>query len=268
MGNPRTRYVNVADDFGMRRIACLREPGKGDERAGLLWLPGFKSDMVSTKASLLANWARDRGLAYTRFDYSGHGQSEGQFEDGTIGSWLAEAEAVRNELTREPLVIVGSSMGGWIALLLARAMALGIRDDHFPILGLVLIAPAWDMTETLMWNKFPDDIRKQILADGVWYRPSVYDDTPYAITRRLIEEGRNHLIDRHTTIDISCPVRIIHGMRDPDVPWQHSLKLVSLLASDNVRLNLLKDAEHRLSRQQDLDLLLRTIEPLLREPIA
>lgn len=268
MGDLKTQYLNVVDDFGTRRIACLREPGKGDERIGLLWLPGFKSDMVSTKASLLADWARDRGLAYTRFDYSGHGQSEGEFEDGTVGSWLAEAEAVRSELTREPLVIVGSSMGGWIAMLLARALALGIRDDHFPIVGLVLIAPAWDMTETLMWEKFPDDIRQQVLVDGVWYRPSAYDETPYAITRRLIEEGRNHLLDTHTIIDISCPVRIIHGMRDPDVPWQHSLKLVSLLASDDVRLNLLKDAEHRLSRQRDLALLLHTIEPLLQAPRA
>ena len=263
MATAQTQFLDVVDDFGTRRIACVRKIGKSNGANGLVWLPGFKSDMVSTKASILAEWARAHDLCYTRFDYSGHGQSGGQFEDGTIGAWLAEAMAVIKSVVREPIVVIGSSMGGWIALLLWRALALGDPDDAKRIRAMVLIAPAWDMTQTLMWAKFPDEVRGQILSDGVCHRQSAYGDEPYAITRRLIEEGRDHLLGGDATIDLDCPVRIIHGMQDPDVPWQHSLGLVSKLTSDDVQLTLVKDAAHRLSRPKDLDLLWRTIEPLL-----
>ena len=237
-----------------RRIAFLKSAGTRVGAPGLVWMSGFKSDMVSTKASVLAPWAETHGAGFLRFDYSGHGQSGGRIEDFTIGDWLVESLAAFDAHTDGPQILVGSSMGGWLALLVARQLI--ERGEGAPLKAIVLIAPAWDMTEELMWKRFSPQALQAIERDGVFYRPSEYGE-PYALTRALIEEGRNHLL-AGAGFDPGCPVRIIQGLRDPDVPWEHALKLVDLLGED-VRLTLVKDAGHRLSREQDLALMLATI---------
>jgi pimeloyl-ACP methyl ester carboxylesterase len=225
---------------------------------GILWLGGFKSDMRGTKAEALAAHAATTGQAYVRFDYSGHGESGGAFEAGTISRWLEETLAVFEHVARGPQIVVGSSMGGWIALLLARALASRKNGGIAKMAGLVLIAPAPDFTETLMWAQMSPEVRREIEEKGFWLRPSEYGDGPYPITRALIEDGRNHLLlDR--PIEIGCPVRILQGVLDPDVPWRHALKLVSCLAQDDVVLTLVKDGDHRLSRPEDIERLLRIV---------
>lgn len=252
----KTQFLDVkAAGRPDRRIAYMKFTGPRANAPGLVWLSGFKSDMVSTKASFLANWAKLVGASYLRFDYSGHGQSTGPVEDFTIGDWLTESLTCFDQLTDRPQVLIGSSMGGWIALLLARALIAREQGDRLK--GIVLIAPAWDMTEDLMWKQFTPEAEEVLERDGVFYRPSEYGE-PYALTKALIEEGRNHLLGR-SGFDPGCPVRIIQGLRDPDVPWEHALKLVDLLSGEDVRITLVKDAEHRLSREQDLALLTATI---------
>jgi pimeloyl-ACP methyl ester carboxylesterase len=251
---PQPQFLEVGDAVSQRRrIAYVAEAGGDDRRPGIFWLSGFLSDMASTKATALAAWAREAGAACTRMDYSGHGASEGRVEDHTIGDWLAEARAVLDAVTTGPQVVVGSSMGGWIALLLARGLAGTGR-----IARLVLIAPAWDMTERLMWAEMSPEIRATVMEQGVWYRPSEYGGDGYPITRRLIEDGRRHLL-APGPIETGCPVSIIQGMSDPDVPWQGSLELARMLARDDVRLLLIKDGDHRLSREQDLAVLLAEV---------
>jgi pimeloyl-ACP methyl ester carboxylesterase len=231
-----------------RRIAYRRLAASRAGLPGLVWLCGFNSDMISTKAAALAAWAADRGAGYLRFDYSGHGESGGRLADFTIGDWLTDSLAAFRQLTAGPQIVIGSSMGGWLALLLARALE-AEAADRGRLASLVLIAPAWDMTEELMWNRFPPETRAALARDGAIYRPSQYGE-PFPLTRALIEEGRTHLIA--SGMDAGCPVRILQGMRDPDVPWQHALRLVDLLRGEDVRLTLIKDAEHRLSRDGDL----------------
>lgn len=203
--------------------------------------------MDSTKATRVADWARGRGIATLRFDYSGHGLSSGDIARGAIGDWLDESDAIAG-LAKAPLILAGSSMGGWIALLLLRRMA--ERGDPSP-LGCVLIAPAWDMTDALMWDEFNAEQRAMLLRDGIYHQPSEYSETPYPIGRRLIEEGRDHLLEK-TPFDPGCPVRILQGMQDSDVPWERALRLTELLTRDDVTLTLVKDSDHRLSRDQDL----------------
>ncbi len=217
-----------------------------------VWFCGYRSEMGSLKAKELAQWTSAAGAGCLRFDYSGHGCSGGRFEDGTIGAWLEEAAAVHEAALKsgDPAVFVGSSMGAWIALLLARRLA---SDGRGPPKGLVLIAPAWDMTR-LMWDRLPHDARAAIERDGVFYRPSAYGDGPYPITRAIIEDGKKHLLGEGP-ITLNAPVRILHGREDPDIPWRHSLDLMNIIADDDVRLTLIKDGEHRLSRPQDLALL-------------
>ena len=217
---------------------------------GLFWLGGFKSDMRGTKALALDAWAAEHRRACIRFDYSGHGESEGKFADGTIGRWLEDSLAVFERFCRGPQVVIGSSMGGWMALLLARAAAK--RANNASLAGLVLIAPAPDFTEELMWKGFSPEIRQEIETRGVWMRPSEYGDgSPYPITRALIEEGRNHLL-LGGSIEVGCPVRILQGAKDPDVPWQHAFKLAHRLPADDVVLTVIQDGDHRLSRPQDI----------------
>ena len=254
MDQPELQFLDVGSGPDRRRIAVLRDDGA---EPGLVWLPGLKSDMVSTKASALSTFARERGLACTRFDYSGHGQSGGRFEEGTIGRWLEEATAVVLGATRGPVILVGSSMGGYITLLLLRQLMSEAPAEAARIRGVVLIAPAWDMTERLMWQQFPESVKQTIMTDGVWLRPSQYGD-PYALTRRLIEEGRNHLIGGQTW-DPGRPVHILHGQLDPDVPWKHTLDLKSFLIGDRTRVTAVPDGDHRLSRPEDIDLLLRVV---------
>jgi len=253
-------FIDVSTSLGERRIAVRRRAGR---LPGLLWLGGFRSDMKGTKAAALDAFAVQSGRAYVRFDYSGHGESSGDFKDGTIGQWLEESIAVFDAFCKGPQILVGSSMGGWMALLLARAIA--ARKDNSAaasLAGLVLIAPAPDFTEELMWKAFSPAIRKELEANGVWYRPSDYGD-PYPITRQLIEEGRRHLV-LDGMLDLGCPVRILQGAKDEDVPWQHAFKLTHSLPSDDVVLTLIQDGDHRLSRPQDIARILATVDEIAR----
>jgi alpha-beta hydrolase superfamily lysophospholipase len=253
---PQPEFLSIGAGDQARRIATIVERGR--DGAGVMWLTGFKSEMTSLKATAIAEWARDRGTACTRFDYSGHGQSGGRFEDGTLSRWLDEAQAVFTQLTRGPQVVIGSSMGGNIALLLLRRLMETDAPQARRIKALVLIAPAWDMTER-MWRNFSEAIRAEIMSKGVYLRPSSYGDGPYAITRGLIEDGRQHLIGSRP-FDPGRPVYILHGLQDPDVPWEHTLDLVAHLDGDWTRVEAVPDGDHRLSRPEDLALLLRTIE--------
>jgi pimeloyl-ACP methyl ester carboxylesterase len=239
-------FIEVGQDTATRRIAVRARAGGAP---GLFWLSGFNSDMKGTKALALDAWAAEQGRACVRFDYSGHGESGGALTDGTIGRWLEESVAVFERFCRGPQVVIGSSMGGWMALLLARQIARR-AVSRAALAGLVLIAPAPDFTEALMWNRFSPDIRREIETKGVWLRPSQYGE-PYPITRALIEEGRNHLL-LGSAIDVGCPVRILQGAQDPDVPWQHAFALTHRLPSDDVVLTMIQDGDHRLSRPQDI----------------
>ena len=211
--------------------------------------------MAGTKATFLDTFCAERGLPYVRFDYSGHGASSGRFEDGTIGAWAEDAIAIIDRVADGSLILVGSSMGGWIMLLAALA-----RPDR--IAGLVGLAPAPDFTEALIWSRLSDDERGRLLNAGRLETPPAYADEPTIITRALIEEGRRHLL-LNAHISIRCPVRLLHGMADPDVPHQLSLELAERLVSNDVRVTLIKDGDHRLSRAEDLALLGATIEELI-----
>jgi pimeloyl-ACP methyl ester carboxylesterase len=255
------QFLDVGEAQARRRIAFIRrEAGVlGAALPGLIWLCGFKSDMTSTKASALDQWAQEQGRSFLRFDYSGHGQSDGRFEDGTIGDWLAESLAVIRTRSTGPQILVGSSMGGWLALLCARALAQAGEADR--LRGLVLIAPAVDFTEKLIFERLSPEAVQQIESDGVFLRPSAYSPEPYPITRKLIAEGRQHLLFGGE-IRTHCPVHILQGMRDEDVPWQHATMLVEHLAGDPVVLSLVKDGDHRLSRPEDLIRLQQAIAAL------
>jgi pimeloyl-ACP methyl ester carboxylesterase len=239
-------FIGIGEGGAARSIAVRARAGC---MPGLFWLGGFNSDMRGTKALALDAWAAEQGRACVRFDYSGHGESGGAFIDGTIGRWLEESVAVFEQFCAGPQVVIGSSMGGWMALLLAREIAKR-PGNRASLGGLVLIAPAPDFTEQLMWNGFPPEVRKEIETKGVWLRPSQYGE-PYPITRALIEEGRNHLL-LGSAIDVGCPVRILQGAQDPDVPWQHAFALVHRLPSEDVVLTMIQDGDHRLSRPQDI----------------
>jgi pimeloyl-ACP methyl ester carboxylesterase len=247
--------IEVGKGAERRDIAVRRRAGK---RPGLIWLGGFKSDMKGTKAEALDRFAQEQGRACVRFDYSGHGESGGDFAQGTIGRWLEESCAVFERFCDGPFVAIGSSMGGWIALLLAQALRAGRLKGAGSLSGLVLIAPAVDFTEVLMWERFPPDIRRQLQETGSWRRPSEYSEEPYLITRQLIEEGRKHLL-LGGLIESGCPVRILQGVKDEDVPWQHAVTLVSRLARDDVVLTLVKDGDHRLSRPEDIERLIAAV---------
>ncbi|SFN93670.1 Pimeloyl-ACP methyl ester carboxylesterase [Bradyrhizobium sp. Ghvi] len=247
-------FIDVGEGSSARRIAVRHRAGEGP---GLVWLGGFKSDMQGGKAVALDGWAAEHGRAVVRFDYSGHGESSGDFADGTIGSWLEDSVAVFERFCTGPQILIGSSMGGWMALLLAREIKK--RTGKASLAGLVLIAPAPDFTEELMWKNFSPAVKKEIEAKGFWLRPSEYGDgTPYPITRRLIEEGRNHLV-LGSAIDLGCPVRILQGAQDPDVPWQHAFALTHRLPADDVVLTMIQDGDHRLSRPQDIARILAAV---------
>jgi len=233
-------------------IAYHSAPGKSP---GVMFCGGFRSDMTGNKALTLEAFCRERGQGFVRFDYAGHGQSSGRFEDGTIGSWTEDALAVLDRVAQGPQVIVGSSMGAWIALNLALA-----RPDR--VAALVGIAAAPDFTEDLIWHDLPSEAQMMLETDGVIYEPSEYSDQPYPITMTLIHEARAHLRLR-SEIAIDCPVRLLHGMLDADVPWKRSLTLAEKLRTQDVRVVLVKDGGHRLSREQDLALLTRTVGELL-----
>ena len=247
-----TQSETLRDGTGAtaRDIAVLRRPGSAP---GVFWLGGFASDMRGSKAEALDAFAARTGRAFTRFDYSGHGASGGAFADGTVSRWLEEARAVFDS-TAGPQVVVGSSMGGWLALLLAE----GLREAG-RVAGLVLIAPAVDMTKVLMFDPMTRKEKKQLAEEGAVRTPSDYSAEGYLITRALIEDGETHLFgDR--LIETGCPVHILQGVEDTDVPWRHATALVSRLASDDVVLTLVKDGDHRLSRPEDLERMIAAVE--------
>lgn len=249
------QFIDVGKNAHCRQIAVHKNEGR---TPGVMWLSGFKSDMSGTKAEALAEFGRDQGREVVRFDYSGHGQSGGDFENACVSDWLEEARAVFEECCGESTVLVGSSMGGWIALLLALAL-----KESGRIKGLVLIAPAVDFTEELMWKqRFTEEIRNTILRDGRWQQPSDYSDAPYVITRKLIEDGRSHLL-LGSPLHLGVPVTILQGVKDPDVPMAHAQRLVDALPLDDVTLSLVPDGDHRLSRPEDIVLLLRAVEGVL-----
>lgn len=251
-----TGRLAVGEGPAARDIAVLHRQGRAP---GLFWLGGFASDMSGSKATAVDAFAAGQGLAATRFDYSGHGTSGGDFAEGTITRWLQETGAVFDRFAEGRQIVVGSSMGGWIALRLAEALR-----DSGRIAGLVLIAPAVDMTRALMWDRWKKKARDTLMTTGVYREPSAYSDTPYLITRALIEDGDNHLFgDR--LIDVGCPVTILQGVADKEVPWRHAVALVERLASDDVVLTLVKDGDHRLSRPEDLDRLTAAIAALVAE---
>jgi pimeloyl-ACP methyl ester carboxylesterase len=232
-------------------LAWVRLDGVGPT---VVFLPGFRSDMTGDKATALASFCAGRGVGMLRFDYSGHGASTGDFLDGTIGAWAADALAAIDALTMGPLILVGSSMGGWIALLAAIA-----RPDR--VAGLVGIAAAPDFTQRLMWEAMAPFERATLQRDGVLHVPSQYGD-PTPITLALIQDGANHLV-LTGRIPIHCPVRLLHGQADPDVPWEFALRIAEQAATADVRIMLVKDGDHRLSRPADLALLQQTVASLL-----
>src|SRR5436190_3957370 len=254
MPDPCLKFLDVGTAKAHRRVAVRVRPGK---EPGLFWLGGFKSDMKGIKAEALDAWAGGSGRALVKFDYSGHGESEGDFAAGTIGRWLEESLAVFDAFCRGPQVVIGSSMAGWLALLLSREVA---RRGESPagVAGLVLIAPAVDFTEELMWKRFSPEAKREIEKAGAWARPSAYSQGAYLITRDLIEDGRRHLL-LGGMIETGCPVRILQGVQDSDVPWQHAIELTARFAQDDVVLTLVKDGDHRLSRPEDIERLLAVV---------
>lgn len=250
----QTQVSFLARDPG-EKLAYLQDEAAGG--MGIVWLGGFKSDMTGTKATALAEWAATRQRPYARFDYFGHGQSSGQFTDGTITRWRDDTLAVLDELAEGPQVLVGSSMGAWIALLAALARPEKVK-------ALVLIAPAPDFTEALMWEGFDETIRATLRTEGIYRQPSDYDDEPYEISYQLIEDGRQHLL-LGGPIPLTLPVRILQGMADEDVPWRHAMLLAETLVSEDVTVSLTKSGDHRLSEPDDISRLTETLHQLLSD---
>ncbi len=255
MNDKSLKFLDIGEGADRRAIAIRTTEGASP---GLVWLGGYKSDMQGTKAIALADWAANNGRACLRFDYSGHGESGGAFTDGTISRWLAESLMVFDACCRGPQILIGSSMGGWLALLLIRELRRRVTAGAASVAGVVLIAPAVDFTEDLMWKRFTPEIKRELAETSLWKRASQYSDEPYLVTRQLIEDGRNHLL-LGSTIETGCAVRILQGVEDPDVPWQHAKALVARLACDDVVLTLIKDGDHRLSRPEDIERLIAAV---------
>ena len=249
------RSVAVGDGDARREIAVRERAGHG---APVVWLGGFHSDMRATKVLALDAWAAERGRPLIRFDYTGHGESGGAFANATISTWLEDARAVLDRFAAQAPVLVGSSMGGWLACLAARERR---QRGAAPPAGLVLIAPAIDFTQDLMWDAFPPEIRRELEREGVWHRATPYAPEPDPISLHLIEDGRRHRL-LNGPIDPGCPVHILQGMADADVPYAHAFKLVDRLPARGTLLTLIKDGDHRLSRPQDIALLLRSVEAI------
>ena len=235
--------------LGAQKIAYMQQGGRAP---GIVFCGGFRSDMTGTKAAALAKWSAARGTAYLRFDWFGHGQSSGDFLDGTISHWRGDLPHILENLTEDPQILVGSSFGGWMATLAAL-------DCPARIAALVLIAPAIDMTERLMWQRFSPDTRAKLMSEGLIYDPSEYDAEGYPITRALIEDGRKHLL-LHKNIALDMPVRILHGQRDDAVPWELSLEFAARLQGRDVELHFIKNGDHRLSAPPEIDRLTALIE--------
>ena len=250
--------VDFEQGPGGEKLAYMQD-GPADDvgRCGFFWLGGFMSDMTGSKAESLAGLARETRRPFTRFDYSGHGKSGGAFVDGTISAWLEQATHMFMAKTKSRRIIVGSSMGGWLALLMA---ALLMRDDprHAKRLaGIVLIAPAVDMTNHLMWEKFSPAARALMEERGVYQKPTQYGE-PYAITMKLLRDGARHLL-LDTSVQLNCPVRILQGSEDEDVPPAHAMKVFGALSGPDVSLTLIKGGDHRLSTPANLAVIRETV---------
>ncbi|MFO1372734.1 MAG: alpha/beta hydrolase [Candidatus Competibacteraceae bacterium] len=243
-------YLTLADNV---TLAYHRSPGNSP---GVMFLGGFTSDMTGVKATTLECWCQEREQAFLRFDYSGHGASSGRFADGTISRWAQEALAVLDQLTEGPQILVGSSMGAWLMLLTALA-----RPER--IAGLLGLACAVGFTEYLLWERLDDAQRLRLQQERVLALPSPYSETPYLITLDLLEDAQRHRLLEQPALAITCPVRLLHGMGDADVPWRISTQVAERLLSHDVQVFLVKDGEHTLSREQDLALLTRTLAELL-----
>lgn len=229
----------------------------GHNVPGVVWLGGYRSDMLGTKAVVLDEWAQKSGNSALRLDYSGHGESGGDFNQGTISRWLDESLAVYAKYAQGPQILVGSSMGGWIALRMAQELKKAGKSPA----GIILIAPAPDFTAELVEPSLTEAQKRDLIEQGYFEEPSEYSPNPYIYTRALIEDGRQNLVLKGI-IETGCPVHILQGMLDEAVPYQHALKLVEHLPVDDVTLTLVRDGDHRLSRPQDLDLLIRTVSGL------
>lgn len=249
------QFLQVAEDS----IAYEHVAGEKD-KPGVMWLGGYRSDMEGTKAVELEAFARENGLGCTRHDYSGHGQSGGAFKDGTISKWLAQSIAVLNEVTSGPQILVGSSMGGWIALRMVEELRKAGLSEQ--IAGLLLLAPAPDFTSALHEPKLTEAQKSDLQTQGYYEEPTPYGPDPNVFTKALFDDGRQNLV-MGSSIDTHCPVHIIQGKQDPDVPWEHAQKLFELLSKDDASITFVADGDHRLSRPQDIDLMKRVLADML-----
>jgi len=243
------RFLQLSSE---RRLAYDHVPGKAP---GVLFCGGYTSDMTGTKARALEAFCRAEGRAFVRFDYSGHGASSGEFADGTIGGWAEDALAMVDRVIDGPVLVVGSSMGGWIMLLVALA-----RPER--VIGLVGVAAAPDFTEDLLVPRATAAQRRALREQGYWMQPSAYGGAPYPVTARFIEEARAHLVLRGP-IPIRCPVHLLHGQRDPDVPWRTALRLAERLESEDVTIELIKAGDHRLSSERDIARITAAVQRVL-----
>lgn len=248
--------IEVGTGADARMIAVCHRAATVENRPGLVWLGGYRSDMAGTKAVELDRYAGEEGLACTRFDYSGHGQSGGDFTKGTISRWLEESLAVFDRFTEDPQILVGSSMGGWIAIRMLQELRKNGQADR--VCGLLLLAPAPDFTSELHEPHLTEAQRQDLETKGFFEEETPYGPDPNIFTRALFEDGRKNRV-MTGMIETGCPVHILQGMADPDVPYTHALRLVEHLPADDVVLTLVRDGDHRLSRPQDIDLLLRTV---------
>lgn len=253
MQDSAPEYLPVGSD----RIAVRHRNGR---TPGVVWLGGYRSDMLGTKAETLDGWAVEHGHAFTRHDYSGHGESGGAFSDGTISLWLAQSLAVFRQRTVGPQILVGSSMGAWIALRMVQELHKAGEGDR--VAGMLLLAPAPDFTVELMEPQLTDHQRRDMEEQGFFAEQSDYSPEPNIYTRALFEDGRANRV-MVGLVDTHCPVHVLQGMADPDVPYEHALKLVEHLPADDVTLSLVRDGDHRLSRPQDLSLMVAALEGLV-----
>jgi pimeloyl-ACP methyl ester carboxylesterase len=242
------QFIDVGQTPHVRRIAAIATPGANSE-ATVVWLGGYRSDMTGTKAVALEAQARSLGVGFLRFDYSGHGQSSGHYADGTISLWLEEALAAIDRLATGRLVLVGSSMGAWIALRVIEELRK--RGQGTRVAGMVLIAPAPDFTSVLIEPHLSEKERRSLAERGFFEEESAYSAEPNRYTRALIEDGRHNLV-MSGLIETGCPVHILQGMRDPDVPYDHALKIMEKIVGDDAILTLVRDGDHRLSRPEDI----------------
>ena len=260
---PNASRLGSFDSTDGIRIAWREDgpPPQPEGPAGFFWLSGFKSDMCGTKAEAIAAHANAAGRPCFRFDYSGHGASSGDFAEGTISRWLGEAATAFTTRATGPRIVIGSSMGGWLALLLLRQLGATDPDAASRIRGMVLIAPAVDMTKVLMWDRYSEAVRRAMREQGFYLKPSLYGPEPYLYTLKLIEDGRRHLF-LESGLDLPCPTRILQGDADPDVPFEHALRTFHALRGRDIRLTLVKGGDHRLSSPGDIALLTDTVEAL------